>query len=620
MKLETRALSWAMWTVLSVGAVMVGADAFAATPLPTVGSRNVALADPGIPRPGTTPCTVELFPVDNFGVEGDNRRMDAIPHPFKYSPPAQCKGPWSKVVLEADFSVDKGHQYDRTASIWLNGVNIYFGTTQEPDDGDAPSWQIQRDLTDYSSMLANAGEGMAWINNWLSSGRESVLHLSARLLFYPADASFSAPQVADAIYPLNGSGTTPAKLESPTDALTREIVFPRNTSRVYMDVIAQNQFHDEFYYMCLEDRLADETSSFAMKRGYIGAPKKPRACGGGNFREMEVSIDGQPAGLVPAIPWVFTGGIDPFLWRPTPAPESMNFMPYRVDLTPFAGLLGDGAKHAVSVRALHANNFFSVAATMLVYSDATVAPTGGAVTLNTLKGLSLEPSVDSTLGQSQVAGVNGDVITRADQHYTIEGYIDTPKGKVVSRVDTRVTSGNLQQFTSLGDQGTRHVIKQTARVDSSSSHTGAGTPGRQSHHVIDYSLDVGTVMRPQADGPQQRAVQMHETFDKQVTETGGGLPFYTAHVRNAHVGADQVSFDRAKKSSEHRGQNSAQTFAFSNSLGDCYRAEVRARDGAVTSYAEGQGCTDAKPSLHWFTRPDGSPESFGWRTPTSGKH
>jgi hypothetical protein len=51
---------------------------------------------------------------------------------------------------------------------------------------------------------------------------------------------------------------------------------------------------------------------------------------------------------------------------------------------------------------------------------------------------------------------------------------------------------------------------------------------------------------------------------------------------------------------------------FWNSLGDCYQAEVRARDSKVTDFTEGQGCLGGKTSVHWFVHPDGSPDSFGW--------
>src|ERR1700744_6673876 len=80
---------------------------------PTVGSANVAVADPGVPRPSGKPCVVELF--------GDTTYTDFSNHTFSYAPPAGCQGSWSKVVLEADFSVTAGRQFHRTANIWIGG-------------------------------------------------------------------------------------------------------------------------------------------------------------------------------------------------------------------------------------------------------------------------------------------------------------------------------------------------------------------------------------------------------------------------------------------------------------------------------------------------------------------
>src|SRR5580658_6808232 len=104
----------------------------AATAASPVGSSNVTVADPTVPRPGVFPCIVPLFANDTFNDFGTR--------PFSFTPPtgARCQGPWAKVVLQADFSVTAGIQYDRTATIWLDGVDLYFGTTQEPSPTSAP--------------------------------------------------------------------------------------------------------------------------------------------------------------------------------------------------------------------------------------------------------------------------------------------------------------------------------------------------------------------------------------------------------------------------------------------------------------------------------------------------
>ena len=114
----------------------------------------------------------------------------------------------------------------------------------------------------------------------------------------------------------------------------------------YLDVYSQGQSSDEFWYTCVPTGVASILES----------------CTGTAFRETEVAIDGQLAGVAPVFPWIFTGGIDPFLWFPIPGVQTLNFTPYRVNLTPFAGLLSDGKQHTVSVGVTNADSYFSATA------------------------------------------------------------------------------------------------------------------------------------------------------------------------------------------------------------------------------------------------------------------
>lgn len=626
-----------LWLPMCAGLLAAGAiSAASAATAPAVGSRNVAMAEPTVPRPATTPCEVTLFSNQSFGGHGGNTRMDAIPTPFKYTPPTGCKGSWAKVVLVADFLVDKGRQYDRTASFWLDGVNIYFGTTQEPSADVAPTWEIQRDLTDYSALLRSKRSGVALINNWIDDTHNSAIHVTAKLLFYPADKEYPAPVVPSAVYSLNGTKALPANINAGAAAvnaegsaqqtadlpnqmqeLRRALTFPRNTARVYVDVVAQPQFRDEFYYQCLPNALRDSTAGFADRHAYT-KNSKPRACGGGNFREVLVSVDGQPAGLAPVTPWVYTGGIDPFLWRPTPANETLNFVPARVDLSPFAGVLSDGKPHDVSIRVVGVNNFFAVSGAVLVYRDAAVQHTGGGIVSNSLKDVSLEPTVTNTLGSDPAKGVNGTVTTTARQQYRIEGYVNGAHGRITQEVTGDMDIANRQQFaTAMDTGGFRHVTNQDVEMQSTSERRGGGVADRSLATTVRFGLSVDTSTRSGASthGSDGRAVTVHQRFDRRVIQSEAGQPTFQAHVTSSHVGSDAMSFEQGKPRSFHSdGQTSEQTFAYWNSLGDCYFNQVRARDGAVTGSTQGTGCLGGRGSMHWYTHPDGSADAFGWRT------
>jgi hypothetical protein len=102
-----------------------------------IGSGNTAFADPPVPRPHTTPCVVTLYKGFKFA--------DFNPKSFTYTPPAACPGPWAKVILQANFSINQGRQFDRTANIWIGPTNIYFGTTSEPSHTVARHWHVERD-------------------------------------------------------------------------------------------------------------------------------------------------------------------------------------------------------------------------------------------------------------------------------------------------------------------------------------------------------------------------------------------------------------------------------------------------------------------------------------------
>jgi len=84
----------------------------------------------------------------------------------------------------------------------------------------------------------------------------------------------------------------------------------------------------------------------------------------------EVTIDGQPAGVAPVYPWIYTGGIDPFLWEPIPGVQTLDFRPYRVDLTPFAALLADGNPHVLGIGVYNADSYFLATANLLAYTIA----------------------------------------------------------------------------------------------------------------------------------------------------------------------------------------------------------------------------------------------------------
>lgn len=400
-----------------------------------IGTQFEVTADPVIPRPHVKPCVVSLFSGYQFAHFSDTTQT------FQFTPPSNCSGPWKKVVFEVDFSENGGVQFDRTASIYLGNTNVYFGTTPEPLAVLTNTWHIERDVTDYSALMTMPQTGTIVLGNCTTdcpppyNTLNGVFTVNADLEFYPDDQAAKNDQdrrdTPDVVLPLqqsNGSGgvNLPAFLYLPTDQFSTTFTLPTNIERVYLDVISQSQSTDEQWYACFPNDLSNINEVYG--------------CGNTDFRETEITIDGQPAGLAPVSPWVYTGFL-PDQWVPSPGIQTLDFVPYRVNLTPFAGLLNDGNPHTVSLSVFNDDSYFAETASLLLYLDKGSTQVTGGLLKNTLAAPS--PVVTENLqGTSTVTGTIGVV---SDRQFTIAGYVNTSHGKVSTLVDAH------QDFSSTQD-------------------------------------------------------------------------------------------------------------------------------------------------------------------------
>ena len=143
-----------------------------------------------VPRPDTKPCTVRLF---SHYVFKNFNNQDVF-----YNPPAQCPGPWAKVVFNFDVRVTKGVQFDRTGIIWVDGGVVYFGTTAEPSPNLGPHWHVERDVTDLSALFTRLSRSDRAVELLLSAERTTAYQIgTAYVQFYPADYRYPAPRVPD---------------------------------------------------------------------------------------------------------------------------------------------------------------------------------------------------------------------------------------------------------------------------------------------------------------------------------------------------------------------------------------------------------------------------------------
>jgi hypothetical protein len=528
-----------------------------------IGSANTATADPPVTRPSTTPCVVELFRDASF--------YDFNVENFSYAPPSGCPGPWAKVVLEADINVSPGIQYDRTANFWLGPVNIYFGTTSEPSPSEGPSWHIENDLTDYSSIFHVPQSGQADIGNTLCCGLTSTIYASASLEFYPLAEGQTAPAAADQVLALSAgpSGGTVA-LNMGSSTLSGTFTFPLNVQTAYLDVYAQGQSSDEFWYLCSPNDVEAELQT---------------GCGNTGFRETEITIDGQPAGVAPVFPWIFTGGIDPFLWFPNPGVQTLNFTPYRVNLTPFAGILSNGLPHTVSLSVFNADSYFSATASLLVYRDPATPVITGAVTENTLTGPS--PVVTENLNV-QPTYLRGTVRVTSNRSFAISGYVNTAKGKVTTKVAQTANFSSHQYFDITATKYVENV-SQTTTLNSNTTVTRKGMPAVITSQDFTFPLTVDISQVVLSNGNINQTTTANQTYQDSTTTRQSGAVTYSSFLEHAGQHVDTLEFDSGFNFLGNTGQASAEQYNYFDSSGTVYNCAIAAAANALTGFDP--GCT-----------------------------
>lgn len=530
-----------------------------------IGSGNTATADPPVTRPDTTPCVVTLF--NNFAF------ADFSPKLFSFTPPAACPGPWAKVVLNADFSIQAGRQFDRTAEIWIGGVNVYFGTTSEPSGNQARSWHIERDLTDYSALLTTAQNGRVDLGNLVNSTFTSTLFGTATLQFYPLAGHQQPARTADLVLPLASDPTGgTAFLSTTTESLNKTFTLPRNVEQAFLDVVAQSQAGDEFWYTCVPNDVANQLES----------------CGGTSFRESEVSIDGVPAGVAPVYPWIYTGGIDPLLWRPIPGVQTLNFRPYRVDLTPFAGVLSNGQPHQVAVNVFNANRGFSTTATLLVFEDHGSQQVTGEVTRNTIG--RVQPNVAENLTTAADGSITGSVIVTSSRGFRVEGFVRTSHGRVETDVRQNINFSSIQNFNVTNAEFVQH-IKQRTTISSETSTNGK-EGGNQSQR-FEWPLDLVFTFAVNPDGTGSQTTTIRQQFLSAATQHGHGDDSFSI-VSNTVAPSDTLLFDANFNITGSTGQQSSQDFFSESSADGCFNRKITASAGLLTSVTDGALCAKGK--------------------------
>ena len=396
------------------------------------GVSDPVSAAPEVSRPSTQSCTATL------AQEFPSNAANGSPQNFAgtLTPPAACKGPWSKVVLDYTTTVS-GRQFDRSGMLQIGGVNVWFGTTQEPSGPNTTTFHFSKDITDYTSLLTTPQPFSGGIGNYTSDVYTGVYKQTVTVTYYRTSKAYPAARTPDKVIAVPLADLSPG---SPSATATLKDL-PRNITQAQLRVTLKGNGCDEQWFTTVPDQVAAQFPAAGL-------------CGHGSYREALVTVDGTRAGAVGTYPHIYSGGIVPTLWRPVLAIDTLDLRPENLDLTPFAGQLVDGGTHQVTVSMPQIGDGWNVVANLFLYTDHGRAQTSGAL-------VSSKVAAAATTSTVVKPAKNGAVkyTQKASRNDVTTGYVNTSAGRVYTTVQ------NGRQWQNAGTASDNGLVQSIAQGD-----------------------------------------------------------------------------------------------------------------------------------------------------------
>ena len=505
---------------------------------------NPRTAYPVITSGDAKPCTVQVLRHGFTNFEPARATLDAA---------TQCPGPWRRIVLRIDGQV-KGRQYDRIGHASVGGITVFRTSTPEPSR-EGITWQVEKDVTAYAPLFASAQPVELTIGNVVNDTYTGVFDVALSFDFYAGEA---AADGADQVLALDDLR------EDRADTVGTAHI-PANTRRLVAEVYATGSGGgcEEFWYFATD---AD---------GYWCRGKQ------GPYREVQVLIDGQLAGIAAPYPHIYTGGwSNPFLWYAIPAPRAFDIAPIRFELTPFIGLLNDGKPHEVR---------FHVAGLQV-----------GTEGWKLMPNLQLWRDAGSQRVRAELLHVDaGEVVFDGDldardpqqqrmhqrwqRRFVARGIVHGSQGREETTVE-RALEGDVHHRWTAEEDGDDHLLAQWRDVETVTRTPAKGTATAT---TLDqrFGLD-GELLTTPVDGNPRLTTTLDIHDDARRSTTHGGRSMWT-QTRDRFIGTASWT---GKVPCEQRNAtaHTTQTYRMEDSSGACVQRRIENRNGRFI--ADTTGC------------------------------
>ncbi|CAG8954088.1 hypothetical protein HYFRA_00009192 [Hymenoscyphus fraxineus] len=257
------------------------------------------------------------------------------PYVGTYSPPKDCE--FTTTIFNISVT-SSGINYDRLGLLYFGDIEVWRMTTAMPVRTGI-FWNYQKDVTVFDPLLRSEQTVIMGLDNIYNSVFTGTYNVTITALYFN-DGEALTP--AEMILPISTESSRDNKISVislPDGDGATSIVFPRNTERAVVSILASGNGAEEFWY---RNVLSEHINTFS----------NTNLSGYSPFREVQLLIDGELAGASWPFPIVFTGGISPGLWVPIVGIKTYDLPSFEIDISPWLGVLCDGTEHKLEIKVM----------------------------------------------------------------------------------------------------------------------------------------------------------------------------------------------------------------------------------------------------------------------------
>ncbi|KAG1756769.1 peptide N-acetyl-beta-D-glucosaminyl asparaginase amidase A-domain-containing protein [Suillus paluster] len=500
------------------------------------------------------------------------------PEIVEYTPPTDCGavGSWAAVTL--NFTVtSNGTQYDRLGIFTFQNTEIWRTSTPEPTE-DGIIWTYTKDVTRYIPLFAKDGTFILELDNVVTSDLNGQYATTLYATFYASSGECPTAGQSNMIVPISTMLNNTGNEASVPPAFSLNVTLPQNTVEIYAELYASGNGAEEFWYY----NTADE---------YLGYLPPGTTYGGGPFREVRLLVDGQVAGVAFPYAVIFTGGINPSVWRPITSYGAIDLPTYFLDLTPFAPVFADGLPHTVtldvaSAEANHTlNQNWYVSGLMQVVTDPSGKPTTGKITTYDVQPYAITETTAS------IGGTDVNITVKAQRSLRIESTVVSGSG----------TTNNVVFQQNLDFTNTQYYLNNTNTQNVAQTSSGSVTSTHNGVSVLtdnfDYPLYINMTYLVLTN-TEESCKFLYTTFDHSYNRQVVPAPFILGSVISERQ--QTAGYFTISTTGNTGNGTSNNTFSYVDLKGNTYTRDVDAAYDVITyDQQSGSLATTALPTFPW---------------------